>query len=262
MTTNTNGFAKTSNDGSEPASLAHPRPGVGRQARTWLSSAGLFAVLLALGAGGIGASTDALAKGKGKGGEHHYLMVAQLAQAAPVVTGRVSRLLVNPFGEIDGLLIDGGRVVTFPPHMGSQLATIAKVGDEIAVQGLPTAGNQFKGYIIRNVASSQSVTDQRPAYGEAKMPKHIRALGLKELKATGKVIALRHGKRGEVHGVVFEDGTSVRFAKEAVWTAAPLLQIGREISVVGYGSETAHGRGIEATALAKAGETPQPIFRR
>lgn len=194
--------------------------------------------------------------------KHDYLIDAQLMQTAPMTQGRVERILVNPFGEVDGLLLDNQRLVTFPPHMAMALTSVVKRGDEVAVHGVPTAGQQVKGLVIRHVASNQSVIEQPKDKGIRKMPKHIRAIGLKEMTASGRIVALRHGKHGEVHGVVLEDGTSVRFAKEAAWTAGSLLQVGQTISVVGYGTETPHGRGIEATALGRQGETPQPIYRR
>ena len=34
---------------------------------------------------------------------------------APIATGVVTRFLVNPFGEVDGLLLESGTLVTFPP---------------------------------------------------------------------------------------------------------------------------------------------------
>jgi len=194
--------------------------------------------------------------------KHDYILAQGYANTAPVAQAKVQRLLVNPFGEVDGLLLDGNVLVTFPPHMAAELIAVAKTGDQVAVHGIPAARGQFKGLVIRNVATNQVVTEHPPAFTDRKMPKHLRAIGLKELSAQGGIVALRHGKRGEVNGVVLEDGTSVRFAKEAVWTAAPLLQIGQAIAVTGYGTETAHGRGIEATALGKQGETPRPIYRR
>lgn len=209
----------------------------------------------------IGAASAVPADAK-KGKHHEWLHLAQATQLAPTSTGRVTRVLVNPFGEVDGLLLDNGSLVTFPGHMATELAALVKPGEEVAVHGVPTAGQQIKGLVIRNVATGQTVMDQPKQKGIPKMPKHIRAMGLKDMTANGRIVALRHGKHGELHGVVLEDGTSVRFAKEAAWTAAPLLQLGQTISVTGYGSATPHGRGIEATALGRQDEPQQPIYRR
>ncbi len=194
--------------------------------------------------------------------QHELMILAQHTQSAPTATGRVMRLLVNPFGEVDGLLLDGGRLVTFPPHMATALAALVKPGVEVAVHGVPTAGQQIKGLVIRNVATGQMVLDQPAHKGIPKMPKHIRALGLKELTASGRIVAMRHGKHGELNGVVLEDGTSVRFAKEAARSSIAILTIGQAISVGGFGTETPHGRGMEATALGKQGETPAPLYRK
>ena len=66
----------------------------------------------------------------------------------PAAQGKVSRLLVNPFGEVDGLLLDTGTLVTFPPHMGEQLTAAVKPGDRVEVKGFPEAPGQISGYVI------------------------------------------------------------------------------------------------------------------
>jgi len=227
------------------------------RALCWLASVGHFAPLAACVAG-ITLSGPALAKKP----KHDYVLAQGYASTTPVAQAKVQRVLVNPFGEVDGFLLDGNVLVTFPAHMAAELIAVAKIGELVAVHGIRSASGQIKGLVIRNLATNQVVTEHPPAFTDRKMPKHLRAIGLKELSAQGRIVALRHGKKGEVNGVVLEDGTSVRFAKEALWTAAPLLQIGQGIAVSGYGTETTHGRGIEATALGKQGEMLQPIYRK
>ena len=38
--------------------------------------------------------------------------------AAPAARGKVVRLLINPFGEVDGVLLHTDVIVIFPKHMG------------------------------------------------------------------------------------------------------------------------------------------------
>src|SRR6185312_12786835 len=80
--------------------------------------------------------------------------------AAPAAQGKVSRLLVNPFGEVDGLLLDRGTLVTFPKYMGEQLTASVKPGDTVEVKGYPEAAGQIKGYVITNSRSGQSLMAQ------------------------------------------------------------------------------------------------------
>src|ERR1700751_3611530 len=48
---------------------------------------------------------------------------------APVATGAVRRLLVNPQGEVDALLLADGTIVKFPPHVSQELVAAVRVGD-------------------------------------------------------------------------------------------------------------------------------------
>jgi len=179
---------------------------------------------------------------------------------APIATGVVTRFLVNPFGEVDGLLLDNGALVTFPPHMEHELTAAIKPGDPVAVRGQVTGAAQIKALIVTNTRTDQQVMEHPPARTERKMPKHLRAAGLQQMRARSTVAHLRYGKHGEVKDVVLADGTTVKLPKDIAEGLAPQLRVGQELEVVGYGSENAYGRGIEATALGVAGQPLQPLF--
>lgn len=203
----------------------------------------------------------AIAKGKGKGPDE-FLRVQAYANASPAAQATVSRLLTNPFGEVDGLLLDMGTIVTFPPHMSGQLAAAVKAGDPVTVKGYPEAPTQIKGYVITNARSNQTVmTLPKPPAG-AKMPPHLRGAGLKEMSAQGEVRHLRYGGHGEVNGLVLADGTIVRVGREASYRAAGLLRVGQAIVASGFGTQNEFGRAFEATALGAQGQAPQPLYVR
>ncbi len=179
---------------------------------------------------------------------------------APIATGVVSRFLVNPFGEVDGLLLESGPLVTFPPHMEHELTAAIKPGDTVAVRGQATGPTQVKALILTNTRTNQQVIEHPPARTERKMPKHLRAVGMQQMRAQATVSHLRYGKHGEVKDVVLADGTTVKLPKDAVESFAPWLRVGQELEVVGYGSENAYGRGLEATGIGVAGQPLQPLF--
>lgn len=55
------------------------------------------------------------------------------------VSGTVSRFLVNPQGEIDGLILSGGEQVTFKPHQGTLIAlAVGRNESPITVTGFGT----------------------------------------------------------------------------------------------------------------------------
>ena len=49
--------------------------------------------------------------------------------SSPVAQGTVGQYLLNPHGEVDGLLLSDGTQVHFPPHMGDELVAAVKPQD-------------------------------------------------------------------------------------------------------------------------------------
>jgi hypothetical protein len=178
----------------------------------------------------------------------------------PIATGVVSRFLVNPFGEVDGLLLDSGTLVTFPPHMEHELTAAITPGAPVAVRGQATGPTQIKALILTNTSTNQQVIEHPPAPAERKLPKHLRAVGLRQLRARATVSHLRYGKHGEIKDLVLADGTTVKLPKDVSESFTPWLRVGQELEVVGYGSENAYGRGLEATGIGIAGQPLQPLF--
>ena len=76
-----------------------------------------------------------------------------------IITGRICGLLNNRAGEIDGIVLDGGGSVRFPPERASRVLSIATLGSPVEVQALVpnglTAANQFIGIVITNLTSKQ-----------------------------------------------------------------------------------------------------------
>lgn len=51
--------------------------------------------------------------------------------------GRVEHYLLNPRGAVDGLLLDNGLQVKFPPHLGDSVSRVVERGDRVRVTGVP-----------------------------------------------------------------------------------------------------------------------------
>lgn len=196
---------------------------------------------------------------KGKGGEEYWRAQTYM-NAPPAAQAKVVRLLINPFGEVDGLLLDSATIVTFPPHMGEQLAAAIKAGDPVIVKGYQEAPTQIKGYVITNASTNQSVMTLPKPPAPIKMPPHLRGAGLKEMSAQGEVRQVHFGGRGEINGVILADGSIVRFPHEASYRFGSLFQIGQRIAATGYGTQNQFGRALEATALGAEGQTPQSLY--
>jgi len=205
----------------------------------------------------------AAAEGKGKGkGPDEFLRAQMYANTPAAAQAIVSRLLINAFGDVDGMLLETGTIVTFPPHMGTQLAAAIKVGDAVSVKGYPETPAQIKGYVVTNTRTNQSVmTLPKPPAG-AKPPPHLRGVGLREMHAEGEVQHVRHGGKGEINGLILSDGTIVRFPRDAAFRFGSLFQVGQRIAATGYGTQNEYGRAFEATALGPQGQAPQALYQR
>lgn len=114
--------------------------------------------------------------------------------------------------------------------------------------------------ILTNTRTDQEVIEHPPVPTERKPPKHLRAVGLRQIRARGPVVHLQYGKHGEVKDIVLADGTAVKLPKDVTAGFAPWLRVGQELEVVGYGSENAYGRGLETTGVGVAGQPLQPLF--
>lgn len=204
----------------------------------------------------------AIAQGKKGKGPDEFLRAQAYMNAPPAAQATVSRMLVNPFGEVDGVLLDSGALVTFPPHMSEPLAAAVKVGDAVDVKGYPEMPGQIKGYVITNSRTGQAVMVHPKPPAGMKPPPHLRGVGLKEMNAQGEIRQLRHGGKGEINGVILADGTIVRFHREASYRFASLFRVGQGIAASGYGTQNQYGRAFEATALGPSGKPPQPIYQR
>src|SRR5438093_13396385 len=59
-----------------------------------------------------------------------------VSQATETVQGTVSQYLMNPQGEVDGLLLRDGAQVHFPSHMSADLTQAVKTNDNVSTQGV------------------------------------------------------------------------------------------------------------------------------
>ncbi len=177
----------------------------------------------------------------------------------PVAEGEVRRLLINPYGEVDGLQLTDGRVVKFPPHMGTQLSQAVAPGQMVRVTGRFEGVGVVKADAILNVTSGLITVDQPPAHWPQKpLPRHLRAAQLQSQEAEGTIATVLTGRRGEPNGVILQTGAIVRFPHHGVSTA---LQPGQAFAARGLGTRNQHGLALEAVSMGVSLATLQPLYR-
>jgi len=151
--------------------------------------------------------------------------------AAPIATGIVPPLLVNPQGEVDALRLEGGMIVKFPPHMSNELVAVVKPSDTASVRGFREAEGTINAIVITNEPSKQQVIEH-PPFEMVALPKHLRFATLTPLRIAGTVKLFMRGRESEVNGALLQDGTVVHFPPHVAFNFANLLQSGQGLAAV------------------------------
>ena len=190
--------------------------------------------------------------------------LAQLppAPAAPVaateqIAGTVSMYLLNPRGEVDGLLLADGTQVKFPPHMSADLTQLVKPNERVTAQGVREVPPVFTAFTITN-SSGQSLNEARPM--QPPPPPDLQGMNLKPMQVDGKIRIVLYAPRSEIEGAVLDSGVIVRVAPHASGQFSTLFQAGAAISAKGYGTENEFGRCFEATEIGTGGQTLAPLY--
>jgi hypothetical protein len=177
--------------------------------------------------------------------------------AGTVASGRVQQWLLNPNGEADGLLLADGTQVAFPPHLSAAVMQILRPGDTVQVSGwrapsVPVVRMQSL------AANGRSVTDEPPVPGMAPPPREPGALVA--LSAGGRIDRLLYTDRGDVHGVLLADKTTVRFPPHIGAMYGAQLQPGAQFHARGWGTRGAQGTALEATSMGPTADTVREVF--
>ncbi len=210
----------------------------------------LLAATLAAGTGGIAVAQNAATYDP-----------AQL----PATKGTVAQYSLTPRGDVDGLILADGTEVHFPPHLGTQLVFLVKPGDAVTINGLKARNvPMVMAMQITNDATSKSVADTgRPAGGppprehgpgrEGHGPGGPGPMGQK-LDAQGVVKMQLHGPRGDLNGVLLQDGTIVRLPPPEAQRREAALAVGKTIYVQGDGMASPLGRVVEARMIGTSAQ--------
>lgn len=181
-------------------------------------------------------------------------------QALETLNGTVKQYLMNPDGDVDGLLLFNGPQVNFPPHMSADLTSAVKPKDSVSAQGQYENAYVFRAFTIANIGTGKYVSESFPPRGRPPLPPEMRAANRKPLQADGKIVAVLFAPRGEPSGAVLDDGSILRMPPHLGVQLSNLLQIGQAISARGYGTENEFGRCLEVREIGAKGQPLTPIY--
>ena len=177
---------------------------------------------------------------------------------APTVSGRLQRWLVNPGGQVDGLLLADGTQVQLPPHLSPAVVAAARPGDTVQISGW-RAPHVPVLRALRLTAGGRTIEDTPPVPGSEPPPPPEPA-ALAAMRASGRVARLLYTPRGDAHGVLLDSGTIVRFPPHVGTAMAASLQPGSSLFARGWGSRSPQGDALEATALGPSADTARELF--
>lgn len=234
----------------------------------------------------------------------------------PATTGKVAQYSLTPRGDVDGLILQDGTEVHFPPHLGTQLVFVAKPGDSVTIHGLKARNvPMVMAMQVTNDATSKSVTDAGPAGGPP--PREDRGPGPNGpergrgpggpgpvaagqpgmdrgpdgrgpegrgpegrgpegrvpegrgpdrdgpvITAQGVIKAQLHGPRGDLNGVLLQDGTIVRLPPPEAQSREAALAVGKTIFVSGGGNESALGKVVAARTIGTSEQDATSMMPR
>ncbi|MCD4865951.1 hypothetical protein [Pseudomonas sp. PLB05] len=199
------------------------------------------------------------------------LVLAQTAPAAitttaasaqiPTQQGQLKQFLLNPRGDIDGLILADGTEVNTPPHLSEQLAATFKPGDSINVAGLRAASLPLvQAVSLTNVQTGKTVTDEGPERSGKPRPPPPRPGAERDNDSLqGQIVQLLHGPRGNVNGALLQDGTALRLPPHEALRLQALLKPGQSIAARGELVANAQGRAFRVSALGTDANSLQAL---
>jgi hypothetical protein len=173
-----------------------------------------------------------------------------------VLEGTVDLYLMNPDGQVDGILLNNDTIVRFPPHLSDQLIETLSPHDSVKVDGFTESMNTIHAGTITNLSTEHSVTNTPP--GPGRLPATPN-LSRQQMSVSGTIRLVTHAPRGEPDGVVLTDGTIVHSPPLTGQDYSNLLQPGRPLAATGFGTVNSYGRSLEAATLACSGNQPQTV---
>ena len=160
----------------------------------------------------------------------------------PESRGRVKQYTLTPRGDVDGLILADGTEVRLPPHLSAQIVYTIRPGDEVSIRGLRARAIALvDAASITNISTGRSVADNGPPRGPDR--------GGMQQALSGRIVTTLHGKRGEVNGALFDDGTQLRLPPPEAERFANWLQPGQMVFVRGELLDTALGRVVDVQAI-------------
>ncbi|MEK7912443.1 hypothetical protein AAB988_09305 [Burkholderia contaminans] len=166
----------------------------------------------------------------------------------PETRGRVTQFLLNPHGDIDGLILNGDLQVHVPPHLGRELVRRVAVGDRIRVRGVKPRRAEIIAAVQLTGRDGVDIVDDGPAHAAPPKPTHA---ARQPMESSGEVAFALHGPKGEVNGALLTSGVALRVPPHAAEALHEYLRPGVHVQAWGHGVVTPHGTTLDVSEIAE-----------
>ena len=165
----------------------------------------------------------------------------------PETRGRVTQFLLNPHGEIDGLILNGDLQVHVPPHLGRELVRHVAVGDRIRVRGVKPRRAAMIAAVQLTGRGGIDIIDAGPEHAVPKPPRPPR----QPMESSGEVAFGLHGPKGGVSVACRTRGVAPQVQRDAADARRDSLLPGGHVPAWGHGVVTPHGTPLDVREIAE-----------
>lgn len=175
----------------------------------------------------------------------------------PEVSGVVDCFLINADGEADGFVLTDGTEVHVPPHMGRAVLDAVTPGRAVGIRGVRPRDVAMIAAVAVTPEDGAPIVDLGPPKGDAERKRSHEARTSMEVE--GVLRQALHGPKGEVRGVLLEDGRAGRFPHHAAEPLLALLRPGQHLVLRGEGTTTAHGVVVAVREIGTSADDLRPV---
>lgn len=173
---------------------------------------------------------------------------ARTAQAQTAASS-VNIWLINPHGEVDGVMLNDGRSVFFTTDVGRMLVASVRIGDMARVE--VRAGRRI--FVDERDGSEYDLSPPARGGGPVGIP------ALQRFVARGRLVAFTRTSEGAIVGFLMDSGEQVR-VPPSMGARLSVLRVGEFVVVEGLGNRGRWGLGLAATSVWDA--RGQLVLRR
>jgi hypothetical protein len=174
----------------------------------------------------------------------------------PEVKGKVAQYTLTPRGDVDGLILADGTEVHVNPALSTQLVFAVRPGDSVTIHGLKARATPM--------VAAASVTNDATGVTVQRGEWHGMRDRTSPTEAQGTIKSALHTPRGEMNGVLLDNGTVVRLPPPEAERLSDQLAVGQKLFVRGAGITSPLGKlvlarqiGPDSTKLTEVKEPPR-----